>query len=102
MRRVLRWIWVPVILAVALTCVPAKQASAQTSVYFGGPRGSVGFSTGGYGGYGGYYGAPYAVPYGAYYGPRPYYPQSYGYYGGYGGYGGYRPHHGGGHHCRGW
>ncbi len=82
MRRVLRWIWAPVLLAVAVTCLPAKQASAQTSMFFGGPRGSVAFSTGGY------YGAPYPVPYGAYYGPRPYYPRPYGY--GYGG--GCRPH----------
>jgi len=87
MRRVLRWIWAPVVLAVVVACVPAKQASAQTSVFFGGPRGSFGFSSGGY------YGAPYAVPYGAYYGPRPYGPRPcypprpYGYYGG------YRPHH---------
>lgn len=92
MRRVLRWIWAPMILAVALACIPTKQAAAQTSVYFGGPRGSFGFSSGGY--YGAPYAVPYAVPYGAYYGPRPYYPRPYpAFYGGYG-------HHHGRRHCR--
>ncbi|MBL9125743.1 MAG: hypothetical protein JNG90_19035 [Planctomycetaceae bacterium] len=89
MKRVLKWIWGPALLAAALVCVPSRQAEAQTSFFYGTPRASFGFSTGGY------YGAPYPAPYRAYYGPRPYYPRPYGYWGGYRPYPG--PRHG---HCR--
>lgn len=88
MKRMLRWIWAPALLATAVVCLPAKQAAAQqTSFFIGGPRVSFGYSSGGYYGppvvAGGYYGAPY---WGGYRGPRGYYPRPYPHYG-------HRPHH---------
>lgn len=100
MRRVLKWVWAPALLAASLVFVPTSEAKAQNfGYYYGGPRVSFGFSSGyGFGPpacpppvcappacappicpppvcgapYGGYYGRRV---YGLYppYGPRPYY-----------------------------
>jgi hypothetical protein len=97
MRRVLKWVWAPAVLAAALVFVPSSEAKAQqVSYFYGGPRVSFGFSSG----YGPAYGPqafyPPPVPYGGYYGRRVYtaYP-----------YGPPRPHYGhwhGGPGCRRW
>lgn len=95
MRRALKWVCAPAVLAAALLCAPSSDAKAQSfSYYFGSPRMSFGYSSGyGY--------APWAGPgvaYGGYYGPRVYsfYP-----YGPYGSCGPPRPHYGHYHHGHG-
>jgi hypothetical protein len=86
MRRALKWIWAPALLAGCLVAMPAKEAKAQSfGYYYSSPRVSIGFSSGYAPSYG--YGAPYV---GGYCPPRVYRPYAYGprpHYGHYHGHG---------------